>query len=64
MSNQNQPKPGNKPESKKGADKMDISHPSISEDPEQMDVADREVRPRMANPDRMSPPGGSTKSKT
>jgi hypothetical protein len=51
-------KTGNK---SKGKDQMDIGNPSVSEDPEQMDPADREVRPRMANPDRMSPPGTKKK---
>jgi hypothetical protein len=59
MANPNQSKANKKPENRKGHDQVDINNPSIGEDPEQMDPADREVRPRMANPDRMSPPGGS-----
>jgi hypothetical protein len=62
MANENESKSNKKPENKKGHQPADISHPKIGEDPEQLDPADREVRPRIANPDRMSPPGGGNKS--
>jgi hypothetical protein len=62
MADSNQPKADKQPEDRKGHQPADISHPKIGEDPEQLDPADREVRPRMANPDRMSPPGGGNQS--